>query len=136
MAIKTSTILGNGRDDDRISGFSKATLSGATAYNGGIDQLIGGLVVCQDNSDITGKTLKLFQGAVALGVANPLPLGLVSRVMTDPVQEISSDIIVAGELALARFKELEKIMIDAERYRPEYLRLKAWLNHGSEILGV
>ena len=77
MAIKTSTVLGNGRDDDRISGFSKATLSGATNFNGGIDQLIGGLVVCQDNSDITGKTLKLFQGAVALAVTNPLPLGLV-----------------------------------------------------------
>lgn len=68
MAIRSSTLLGVGKDDDRWSpGFQKA--STATLY--------GGMVVTQDNSDTSGKTIKPFAGQTAIGAANPFPLGLV-----------------------------------------------------------
>jgi len=48
----------------------------------------------------------------------------------------ASDILTAGELALSRFRELEKIMAEAEKSRDEYERLKAWLTQGSVILDL
>ena len=61
-------------------------------------------------------------------------------VMLPPVQSlvrrVDSDIITGGELALSRFRELEKLMNDAEKYRSEYERLKRWLTEGNDILGV
>jgi hypothetical protein len=78
MAIKSNTLFGNGRDDDRISGFKKVDLSVTTEYNNGFDELIGGMVVCSDGSvDASGKTIHLFNGQTALSAVNGLPLGLV-----------------------------------------------------------
>jgi hypothetical protein len=97
MAIKTSTILGNGRDDDRISGFIKvaAGWGGASYFNGGIDAIIGGTVVCSDASDVTGKSLRPFQGAVAISNANPMPFGLVFE-NTKPYASVASGDQAAG----------------------------------------
>lgn len=67
MSIKASTLLGVGRDDDRVSpGFNKAT-----------GDLYGGMLVTQDNSQTDGKTIKAFAGQTAISATNPFPLGLV-----------------------------------------------------------
>lgn len=66
MALRSSTQIGLGRQDDRWSpGFKIA--SG--------DVLFGGEVVTQDTTDLTGKTLIVFGGV--LDATHPFPLGLV-----------------------------------------------------------
>ena len=66
MALRSSTQIGLGRDDDRWSpGFIIPT--GVVLY--------GGEVVTQDTTDLTGKTLKIFAGVV--DATHPFPLGLV-----------------------------------------------------------
>jgi hypothetical protein len=66
MALRSSTQIGLGRDDDRWSpGFIKAA---ATVF-------FGGEVVTQDTTDLTGKTLMPFNGII--GALSPFPLGLV-----------------------------------------------------------
>ena len=54
----------------------------------------------------------------------------------DYFDKSQGDILTAGELAINRFRELDKIMSDAEKFRQEYERLKKWLSEGKEILGV
>jgi hypothetical protein len=66
MALRSSTQIGLGRDDDRWSpGFSVP--AGTT--------LFGGEVVTQDTTDLTGKTLIVFGGVI--DGTHPFPLGLV-----------------------------------------------------------
>ena len=72
MAIRSSSQLGVGRDDDRWSpGFSIA--AGVTLY--------GGLVVTNDvvtDSTKTGKILKAFGNIDGIpNTNNPIPIGLV-----------------------------------------------------------
>lgn len=66
MALQTNTQLGVGRDDDRWS-------PGFVIPNGVL--LYGGEVVTQLTTDLTGKTLQVFQGAISPTM--PFPLGLV-----------------------------------------------------------
>lgn len=67
MALRTSNAFKNGRDDDRTSGLKRSLA----------ERFFGGQVVTQDNADPSGLTIQFFAGATALGVDNPLPLGLV-----------------------------------------------------------
>ncbi len=92
MAIRNSTTLfKQGRDDDRLTGFKKKTLSAVGEYNSGVDELIGGMVVCSDGSvDPTGLTIHLFNGQSAYSSANGGPLGLVYE-NTRPFPQTSGD---------------------------------------------
>jgi len=87
--IRSSTLLGVGRDDDRWSpGFIKQAA----------DTLYGGMVVTQLTSDATGKTLKIFGVAGSEGivtVANPFPMGLVYE-NTNPQPAVASGDTAAG----------------------------------------
>ncbi len=66
MALRSSTQIGLGRDDDRWSpGF---VIAAATV-------LFGGEAVTQDPTDLTGKTLQVFGGVI--DATHPFPLGLV-----------------------------------------------------------
>lgn len=88
--IRSSILLGVGRDDDRWSpGFSKQSA----------DTMYGGLVVTQLTTDLTGKTLKIFGVASSQGiitVANPFPLGLVFEATNPPTMPFASGDSAAG----------------------------------------
>lgn len=88
--IRSSTLLGVGRDDDRWSpGFGKQAS----------DTLYGGLVVTNLTTDATGKTIKPFGVAGSQGIitaASPFPLGLVFEATNPPLQTFASGDNAAG----------------------------------------
>ncbi len=84
MAIRSTTQLGVGRDDDRWSpGFKKSAA----------DVMFGGLVMSQLTTDATGKTLAIFNGVI--DATHPTPLGLVYE-NTNPFRNNASGDSAAG----------------------------------------
>jgi hypothetical protein len=85
MSLKLgSTLLGVGRDDDRLSpGFTLG--SGVVVF--------GGLVMSQLTTDVSGKTLAVFNGVI--DATHPLPLGLVIE-NTNPFPRSASGDADAG----------------------------------------
>ncbi len=88
--IRSSSLLGVGRDDDRWSpGFSKVST----------DTFFGGMVVTQLASDATGKTLQHGGIAGSEGIINadsPFPLGLVFEATNPPLNTFANGDTAAG----------------------------------------
>jgi hypothetical protein len=88
--IRSSTLLGVGRDDDRWSaGFGKSST----------DTYFGGMVVTQLTTDSTGKTL--LHGGVTgsqgiINATSPFPLGLVFEATNPPLQAFANGDNAAG----------------------------------------
>lgn len=90
----------------------------------------------QESSPLPGWPVPVISLEDVPELIEPIEQPLPPKFEVATVVKYDSDIITGGELALARYRELEKLMHDAERYRAEFERLKLWVAEGNKILGV